>query len=328
MKKSLLSLVSVILASTLVCGSVNALEFSDLFSDWAPIVDWAHKRLLNEYDSTRWYSSNTSAISCEVNNGVTITSPIIEDATMDIANVYNLFISPYRMDKIKDWDPSVDTSKIIMKKVELNGSSENVKFEIPASDVDKNTSYYAFISPADMFDTIWTPSKEICFRISSNMCLQDTACDGLNSIVSSNEKEDVIEQHGASCVWMDLANVTHIVNWNTITLKWTAVEGNEVQIAIFDPEAEVYRSLWTAKMWDEKFDYKMEWDWEQNFMLTNWCKELYYKADAKRSEEEKKPEKEIVTPATGPAQNILYIVIAAIVLYGGYVVFFRKANND
>ena len=41
-----------------------------------------------------------------------------------------------------------------MKKVELNGSSENVKFEISASDVDKNTSYYAFISPADMFDTI------------------------------------------------------------------------------------------------------------------------------------------------------------------------------
>jgi hypothetical protein len=35
-------------------------------------------------------------------------------------------------------------------------------------------------------------------------------------------------------------------------------------------------------MSDEKFDYKMQWDGEQNFMLTNGCKDLYYKADAKR----------------------------------------------
>ena len=68
----------------------------------------------------------------------------------------------------------------------------------------------------------------------------------------------------------------------------------------------------------------MQWDGEQNFMLTNGCKDLYYKADAKRWEKE--PEK-IVPAATGPAENIVYIAIAAIVLYGAYVVFFRKAEN-
>ena len=75
---------------------------------------------------------------------------------------------------------------------------------------------------------------------------------------------------------------------------------------------------------DKKFDYKMQWDGEQNFMLTNGCKEVYYKADAKQTSE---PEKEVVPPATGPAENILYIAIAAIILYGAYVVFFRKAEN-
>jgi hypothetical protein len=35
-------------------------------------------------------------------------------------------------------------------------------------------------------------------------------------------------------------------------------------------------------MSDEKFDYTMQWDGEQNFMLTNGCRDLYYKADAKR----------------------------------------------
>jgi hypothetical protein len=42
---------------------------------------------------------------------------------------------------------------------------------------------------------------------------------------------------------MDLANVTHVVNGNTLTLKWSSIEGDVVEIAIFDPESEVYKSL-------------------------------------------------------------------------------------
>ncbi len=242
---------------------------------------------------------------------------------MDKANVYNLFFSPYRVDEIKSSDPSVDVSKITMKKVEINDSDTSVKFEIPSSEVSSSTTYYGFISPADMFDVVGTPSKEICFRLDSNKCLQATACDTLKAEKDSNESDEVIEQHGASCVWMDLANVSHTINGDTITLKWSSIEWDIVEIAIFDPESEVYKSLWTAKMSDEKFDYKMQWDGEQNFMLTNWCKEVYYKADAKRWEEPIK-----ATPATWPAENILYVAIAAIVLYGAYVLFFRKADNN
>jgi sRNA-binding carbon storage regulator CsrA len=42
---------------------------------------------------------------------------------------------------------------------------------------------------------------------------------------------------------MKMANVTHTVNGDTITLKWTAVDGDVVQIAIFNPQEEVYKSL-------------------------------------------------------------------------------------
>jgi PhoPQ-activated pathogenicity-related protein len=68
----------------------------------------------------------------------------------------------------------------------------------------------------------------------------------------------------------------------------------------------------------------MRWNGVQNFMLTNDCGEVKYKADEGIKEWE--PEK-IVTPATWPAENVLYIAIAAIVLYGAYVVFFRKSEN-
>ena len=74
-------------------------------------------------------------------------------------------------------------------------------------------------------------------------------------------------------------------------------------------------------MKDEKFEYKMQWEGEQNFRLTNGCGELNYKADATDSPK-------IVTPATGPAENVLYIAIAAIILYGAYTIFFRKSENN
>jgi hypothetical protein len=132
------------------------------------------------------------------------------------------------------------------------------------------------------------------------------------------------QEHNAACAWMNLANVTHTVNWNTITLKWTSLwDGSTVQVAIFDPDEEIYKPLWSAKMDDEKFSYEMKWDWEQNFSLTNWCKEVYYKVDAKRDT----PVQPIVPAVTGPAENILYIAIAAIILYGVYAVFFRKSEN-
>lgn len=340
MKKSLLLLAWIAALSISFSSIVSAqLNISELFSEGTPLVTDAHTKLLNEYDGTRWYS-DTTVISCESKDGITITTPIIDDAVMDKANIYNLFFSPYRISQIKSWDPAVDTSRIIMRKLEINNGDEDAKFTISAADVDPDTAYYAFIAPADMYDEIWTPSKEICFQLTNNICLQDMACDTLSLVINPEPEvtqpsttSEVLwsadtpcapgDAHcAASCAWMDLAHVTHTIKWDTVTLKWNAVDWDSVQIAIFDPESEIYKSLWTANMKDEKFDYKMQWNGEQNFMLTNGCKEVFYKADATISEPEK-----IVTPATGPAENILYIAIAAIILYGAYTIFGRKSEN-
>ena len=311
----------VVAVSAMVYGTVNAQSvISELFNNWAPIVEDAYTKLLNDYDTSWWYSDSVT-VTCNTNNGVKISSQIVEDATMDAVSIYNLFLSPYRMNQLKSWDPSVDTSKIIMKKVEVNDGAESVDFNIQPSDVSSSATYYGFISPVDLFDVVGTPSKEICFNMDSNKCLQAVACDGIGGTTTEVFGWEV-SGHSSACVWMDLANVSHVVNGDTITLKWSSIDWDVVEIAIFDPEDEVYKSLWTANMSDEKFDYKMQWDGEQNFMLTNWCNELYYKADAKRWEEPIK-----ATPATGPAENILYVAIAAIMLYGAYVLFFRKSES-
>lgn len=329
MKKSLLWLVGIAALSAMFVGIANAEVFvSDLFSNGAPKVDNAYTQVLNNYDNTWWYSENDLIWGDFRDWNLHVISPVMEDIWFDNATLYYLFVSPYRVDLIRSWDPSVDTSKIIVKQVEVATNAENVEFIVWTPELDAEQAYYGFISPIDMYDGFWIPSNEVCFKLSTSTYNQWEWCDAFELVLDPTPEVDpsAVEQQqlGAACVGMSMAHISHVVNGDTITLKWTAVDGDVVQIAIFDPTEEYWKSLGAVSMSDEKFSYKMQWNGEQNFMLTNGCGEVRYKADAAI----KTPEKEtVVPPATWPAENILYIAIAAIVLYGAYVLFFRKAEN-
>lgn len=331
MKKPLLWLVGLAALSAMFVGIVNAEAYvSDLFSNGSPKVDNAYVQVLNNYDNTWWYSENDLIWGDFAAWDLRVTSPIVEDIWFDPATVYYLFISPYRVSQLKAWDPSVDLSKVIMKEVEITSDAENIQFTVWASALDPEQAYYGFISAIDIYEGFGIPSNEICFKMSTSTYNQWEWCDAFELVMdpTSNLPEDAKseeeENHGAACVWMNMANITHTINWDTITLKWTAVDGDVVQIAVFDPEEAYWKSLGAVNMKDEKFAYKIQWNGEQNFMLTNGCGEVRYKADAAIKPAE--PEK-VVPQRVGPADNLLYIVIAAVILYGAYVLFFRKSEN-
>lgn len=339
MKKTLLSLASLVLVSGMFGSHVNALELliSDLIVNWTPLVDDAYVQMLNNYDNTWWYL-DSSSLACNNESGISVSSSIVEDGFIEPTEIYRLFVSPYRIEQLRSWDSSVDLSKIISKELVINGDENEVKFDISSADVDPDTAYYGFILPIDEYDQIWTPSKEFCFQLNQNLCMLDYECDTFDLVVNpvsnpepvntgnvETSEEEWTELHGAACVGMDLAHISHSSDGKNITLTWTAVDGDTVDIHVLNPDEEIYEKLATVKMSDEKYVYPMRWNWVHEFMFTNDCGTAKYKADEGIKEEEKKPE--IVTPATWPAENILYIAIAAIVLYGAYVVFFRKSEN-
>ena len=346
MKKSFWSIIWIATVLLSFGSIVSASDFyiSDVFKD-GKALDNAYTRILNEYDTTWWYSSLNAPTCDSIDGGVVITSPIVSDAELYPAPNYRLFLSPYRVSQLKNWDESIDKSKIIVKEY-ITKASEDAVFNLSTADgLDSNQVYYAFLLPINDYDEVWIPSNEFCFQIGNNMCVWDEACDAMWLVVqptevwsqtvenTPNTPEETShwvapiteDQHGAACAWMNLANVTHTISSdNVITLRWTSLwDGSIVQIAVFDPNDEVYKPLGSVKMDDENFSYKMQWDGEHNFSLTNWCKEVYYKVDAKRDT----PVQPIVPAVTGPAENILYIAIAAIILYGVYAVFFRKSEN-
>ena len=345
MKKLLLSLVAFVFGISAFAGIANWLSISDIFENGKPTVNTAYTQLLNEYSSDWWYLDGVS-LTCEIDgNNLTIVSPRIGDSIDETAPAYRLFLSPYRISQIKSGDPAVDNSKIKMIEQKVESNISEVNFKLTTSDVSDSQSYYGFITPLDMYDVVWTPSKEICFQINKNVCMLDTNCDTFDLVVNPTpevtqepepevvnpevtQEPEVQDPEGvhpsADCVSMEFANVRHTSDGKNITLTWTDVGGGDVDIAIFNPDDEVFEKLATVKMSDERYVYKMRWNGVQNFILTNECWQSKYKADEGITEWE--PEK-IVTPATGPAENIMYIAIAAIVLYGAYAVFFRKSDN-
>ena len=337
--KKLLSLASLILAWGVFSVSY-ALDIDALFSNGGPLVDDAYSQILNN-EAVRWYVDTSISACSGDSNQITITSPVVSDELLYEVPEYYVFLSPYRIEQIKSNDPSIDLSNIIMKRFRMEWIPSEMNFNIWTEDwLNLDTAYYGFVLPIDGYDEVWTPSKEICFQLSSNMCMLDQECETFDLIVNpvqaepeNNpeeiwETENVAEEtHGAAdCIWMKLANIEYSINGNTVVFSWTAVDGDDVDIIIYNPEEKYREKLTTVKMSDEGYTYTLRWNGVQEFKFSNGCGDPHpVKVDAAITEE-KAPD--IVTPATGPAENILYIAIAAIILYGVYTIFFRKSDNN
>ncbi len=428
MRKTLLLLIALSISLAFWCFTNAQLEINDVLNNWTPKADDAYQRILNEYEDFRWYE-DTSNLTCSAIDEITISSNAVNDGFLDQANKYILIYSPYQIEKIRNWDSSIDKSKIKVKIKEITPNEEEISFTITSEDIETDKDYYGIIVPADIFETIWRPSNELYFNISKNTCeiqhkkviklkpwlntfstpaiLKSISFwNGWNNISfssmkkwerkamavnSTNVKTTVKPLEGyiirnsnssdvtmtieydtdnsdsltlsknldawwnflwitkrnnpfndianttatmvldltdwwstnyiqigktfleastfmlwkayavfvnnsdwiyggvnnywwdSQCVGMDQANVNHEYNNGIITLRRTAIEWDVVQIGVFDPEEEVYKNLWNVNMSDEKFDYTTQWDGERNFMLTNGCKEVYYKATTNSS---------------------------------------------
>ena len=336
MKKSFLSLAGLAMIASLFVGVSGALNLDELFL-WEPTIT-DYQRILQEYDSSWWYNDTTLLSSSSVDwASITLESPTIEDWSLAPIPNYQLFVSPYRVSQLRDGDSTVDPSQIVSMRFEQTGS-QNVSFSFSEEQgFNPSKIYYGFISPLDDYDDFGTPSNEFCFVLGEWQIQFNEGCDALELLVAPVEEDPVdnpldfsgelVDEHGAAdCVGMDLANVTHTIDSNVITLRWTSVgdPNSNVEIAVFNPVDESYQKLADVKMSAEKYAYKMQWNGEFNFLLTNSCgKEVRYKVDAAIQTPDTP---EIVPPATGPAENIFMIIIAAIVVYGAYTIFFRKSE--
>jgi hypothetical protein len=106
-----------------------------------------------------------------------------------------------------------------------------------------------------------------------------------------------------------------------ITFTWTSISGIDgVDILVFDPNTEARTRVGEVKISAERYEYTMKWDGEHLFRFKplNGGKEVDYPVNAQRSEAAA-PEKPVITPpATGPAENLLFLLVLTGLAYVGY----------
>jgi len=218
MKKTLLSLATFTLWTIITIGVVKAsLEIGGLFHNNKPIVNTAYTQLLNDYDNSWWYNDNIS-ISCDAEGEtVTIVTPKVNDYIPDPVPEYRLFLSPYRVSQIKSGDPLVDNEKIIMIHQNIWDSAVLPSFKISSSDVESDQPYYGFIVPTDIYEEVWTPSKEICFQLNKNVCMLDTECDTFDLVINPTRTNITLKP------WLNTFSTPAIVKSITFSNWWSNI---------------------------------------------------------------------------------------------------------
>ncbi|MDR0282079.1 MAG: hypothetical protein LBI53_01815 [Candidatus Peribacteria bacterium] len=280
-------------------------------------------------------SNNQISISEITEASVTISSPVVKDVSGYDVYWYRLSYSPYLVEDLAKDDGVERFQEVKSKDFTLMSTSADLfpKFtlSIEGEELDKNTTYYALVTPIDMYDTVGTSSEQVCFNLARGEYDLGDKClvFDVSGELTHHSAGEPTGEHGAAKVDMSLANVTHTINGNVITLRWTALEGpDRVDLYVFNLSEEKFVRIGEPKMTDEKFDYTMKRDGEHIFRLipSDGGKEIVYNVQAVASTPTPPTEPAVpVVPETGPVENMLIILMVSGLIYVGYRYYQKRA---
>lgn len=304
-------LISFVLWAFLALG-IFGFSFSDSVLDYLDNIWW---------DILFWYSA-TNKISIDSINStsVTIQSPVLEDEFNDVIDNYTLMYGEYPLTEVLGNPTLLDDSKEkVFSNLDLWGDS-SFNMDLTTSDnLSSNIIYYLVSIPKDSAGTLWEISNEICFRLSDQLVGEWDECSNWSATT-----------HWA---WadMNLANISHTLNWNSLTLKWIAVSGSDdVDLFLWDENAGTFTKLSTVNMSAESYSFTVSKNWEHivKFIPDNWGTEINYIFNVLWlvNWSNPTPVNPNVTPVVvWPKENILAVLIWTIILYLAYRLLKRKA---
>ena len=272
-----------------------------------------------------WYTTTEKITIKEIaDEKAIIQSPLIKNQNNENISNYTLMYSEFPLTEILENTSLLNETK--EKTITLTGSWDPFYVELWISDwLNPITKYYLFIIPKDATGNLWEVSNEIWFNISTK-----TYWDAWSSEVYTLD-----ETHNAAWADMTLANISHEINWNTITLKRIAVNWSEtIDLSVMTPGSSSFNRVATVNMNQERYAFTSNRNWEYVFKFTpdnNW-KEINYSLQMNTT---------IigwndnnwgwwtvipVVPKTWPKENAIVIIIAAFLWYVIYRKLYRKAK--
>ena len=253
-----------------------------------------------------WYAATQKiSVSQITASKVVINTPKIQDDIGNDIKTYTVMYSQSPLSAILENTALLDQSKEKTFTFTTITGTISLELNATADSIDPSKVYYISVIPKDQAGILWEISNEIRFKMADQSTGEGTYTGGL--------------AHAAAGADMNLANVTHVIAGNQVTLRWTAVNGSDkVDIFLRNPTSEVFTKLATVNMSDERYTFTATRNGEFiiNFMPNNSGREKRYTFTIAGATGATPVVKPIVkVPHVGPAENIVVALFIAFVLY-------------
>lgn len=147
-------------------------------------------------------------------------------------------------------------------------------------------------------------------------------------------------------IWISFAtssviNPSYTVNWDDVKIFWTDnSNGWYMDINVQDPKTNDWLHFGEAKISDQVFVYTKQWDWDQNIWIIpgDGSDDIKFTVQStssstqtvnKAENDNKAAANRTVIPAvpkTGPSGSLIWIILAALAIFGGYIYIRKKAD--
>lgn len=274
-----------------------------------------------------------------------ITTPFLKDAVDANVESYSVLLSQTPITEYTSGTKKpelIDFSEIEYKPTAEDRMLGEYTIKIPATDLDATANYHGILVPMDDNIQEGTPSTPFCLNFETEKYGVGEECTsfGQSTLETTNTEntteyageveESTEEEHDAAGADMRLADISHTINNNTITLTWTALpQSANVEIWLFNKAQADFVSLAVVPMTQEKFEYVVDPETEEYLFAfipkDAKGKETRYDVNV-RHETTVTPEI-TTTPKVGPVEDMLLMLGITLALYAGYrVVLARKAE--
>lgn len=267
-----------------------------------------------------WYTNDTkvSVKTITPANLVTLESPVIKDGSGAAIMSYTVMYSQYPLTEILEKTDLLNQTKEVV--ITLTWSTSPFTMNITIENPDKSKKYYFFVIPNDSRQNLGQISNEVWVDL-----LNQTYGD------AGDPTGTTTATHSAADVDMSLAHISHTLNGNIINLTWSAIAGSKtVEIDVMKPGESLYTKVATVSMNAEKYAYTTDKNGEYvfRFIAVDCNTQVTYTVTMAWTQPATKPTPAVITkvPKTGPAENMLVVLLISGLLYFGYNKFYRKTK--
>lgn len=262
-----------------------------------------------------------------------VTTPFLKDAVDASVETYSLVLGKQPMAQYATGENALglrtELIGIDYQPTEEDRTLAEYSIRIATTELEVGNSYYGMIVPMDDNIQEGRPSKEFCFNPSTSEYAEGVACATFGKSVDEHSAAPVENaqesEHDAAGADMRLADISHSVVGNTITLTWTALpQSSSVEIRLFNKEQADYITLATVPMSQQRFEYAVDANTQEYLFAfiprDSKGKEIRYDVNVRQEAASETPVIE-ATPKVGPVEDMLLIFAVSIALYAGYRVY-------